>query len=1224
MSGTGYIIGPQIPEGLATIVEGLAREILRHRPTDVYGFAARHFEELMKLREKERNIEIVPQISYLAEETAATKKLTTPFVARNAQPSKRKEATIECGWSIGRTVKVFKKHGFGRELKYVNVKDVKEVKKEQTDKEKKIDYSEIRWGSNRCVRSSSVGDLQGEKIETGEEIEKTMEERKKDARKVKRREYESVVSRRRKDAGEIEGGLIEKADETRGQTVVRRRRRSRSVANDGEQSKRKVSTTEEETRERKRPATATERRSSFRTTAQTESAAQREIGSEWDTNQPRERKKSHPEKNGKESKNNYERKRDEENVVSSSVEKDHSESLIVLPSVVSRQSCKKCTTNEKPESEETAAPHSLVLPPISTDFSKTIRAENDVTLPSLTHGPRTWDDERLNDIVHKKNSWLTEEQDREDEDEIVVLSGSSIVERDAEQTTRHSEEIENLEYSNSREIEQVFKDSLNVTPDSIECSQRSDSLERLQDENESKTVTDHEQTMTDERNESNELKRKLMEIETVEKMIENTLVSSGTAVNSNDVLQVEFPIGFRVDSDTDTVSVTETKEKANLERIERSSVEGVAENVENVDEEDVEDTRNIEQGENNDKDDFQIDEAATVTEPNSAASSNISPVNTDIDRSNVVVSASIPVPLSEYSSAKSDPSCYVLSEGSPCEIPESVTTVIIPDKNIRNDEIFQFEEKEPFGDLVYSEAFEYSTSIDAGVFGEITDAVDRMTLKIEDLENINEEEESERERDLESDRKTKLSSNVSDDLEKRSEDIIPNAGVPDENGKENIEATHIETRCAEKSDETENGTPLSLVESGPYVPELNLDSLRDVTNSCLGISDSVTVEDRFRVTKKRNQQEIGDNSLREGENTLSSFDTLPSEEKASLDEDENGYRDSKTISDRRRQRTDETESRDHRFSPREPADNSSNIEEEIAQELIKNLNLEVPEQFNTDTNDSSLSNSVCTKTNTEERDKGQSLKETEDEDGKNSTRSTETIDRITGEKISNENFGTAIKTQKDQSEADEQRIQSTITLNVASPSTPKHTQKQVGDPKIENGNRGGLWHTSEFHDSLPLPIPHTPKIFSITDDLASSIIRSMTMATISTKTTTTTTTTTATHPWSVVEPNRIGSLRPQQPPPLYYAINLSKDLRSLETKLSFIDSSLNVLPCIVRVEPFVDDTSNANSISFTGNILDSDTDDLREPLALDDEEPKQSIVIEEISTDDEKENDDGR
>ena len=64
MSEIDYIIAPRIPRGLAPAVEGLAREILRQRPRNIYAFAAQHFAELVELRDKERTDEIVPRILY--------------------------------------------------------------------------------------------------------------------------------------------------------------------------------------------------------------------------------------------------------------------------------------------------------------------------------------------------------------------------------------------------------------------------------------------------------------------------------------------------------------------------------------------------------------------------------------------------------------------------------------------------------------------------------------------------------------------------------------------------------------------------------------------------------------------------------------------------------------------------------------------------------------------------------------------------------------------------------------------------------------------------------------------------------------------------------------------------------------------------------------------------------------------------------------------------------
>jgi len=39
-----------VPEGLDAALEGLAREVLKQQPRDIYWFAAQHFETLVRLR----------------------------------------------------------------------------------------------------------------------------------------------------------------------------------------------------------------------------------------------------------------------------------------------------------------------------------------------------------------------------------------------------------------------------------------------------------------------------------------------------------------------------------------------------------------------------------------------------------------------------------------------------------------------------------------------------------------------------------------------------------------------------------------------------------------------------------------------------------------------------------------------------------------------------------------------------------------------------------------------------------------------------------------------------------------------------------------------------------------------------------------------------------------------------------------------------------------------
>lgn len=39
-----------LPDGLEEALEGLAREVLRHKPENIHEFAAEHFEQLLKKR----------------------------------------------------------------------------------------------------------------------------------------------------------------------------------------------------------------------------------------------------------------------------------------------------------------------------------------------------------------------------------------------------------------------------------------------------------------------------------------------------------------------------------------------------------------------------------------------------------------------------------------------------------------------------------------------------------------------------------------------------------------------------------------------------------------------------------------------------------------------------------------------------------------------------------------------------------------------------------------------------------------------------------------------------------------------------------------------------------------------------------------------------------------------------------------------------------------------
>ena len=40
----------RVPRGFQNLLEGLAREVLRAQPEDIYAFAAKYFEDLVQIR----------------------------------------------------------------------------------------------------------------------------------------------------------------------------------------------------------------------------------------------------------------------------------------------------------------------------------------------------------------------------------------------------------------------------------------------------------------------------------------------------------------------------------------------------------------------------------------------------------------------------------------------------------------------------------------------------------------------------------------------------------------------------------------------------------------------------------------------------------------------------------------------------------------------------------------------------------------------------------------------------------------------------------------------------------------------------------------------------------------------------------------------------------------------------------------------------------------------
>lgn len=140
-------MAPRVPHGLAAAVEGLTREVIRHRPEDIYVFAAQHFEELLKLRDEYGAVTNLPGKS--ATNSSALREMNKSLKKRSGVDK------IERGrWSMDETARVLERHRsiFGDKGRKVSTDEVRALGNE---KENKSDLELIRRrpGSNeRFIR----------------------------------------------------------------------------------------------------------------------------------------------------------------------------------------------------------------------------------------------------------------------------------------------------------------------------------------------------------------------------------------------------------------------------------------------------------------------------------------------------------------------------------------------------------------------------------------------------------------------------------------------------------------------------------------------------------------------------------------------------------------------------------------------------------------------------------------------------------------------------------------------------------------------------------------------------------------------------------------------------------------------------------------------------------------------------------------------------------------
>lgn len=690
---------------------------------------------------------------------------------------------------------------------------------------------------------------------------------------------------------------------------------------------------------------------------------------------------------------------------------------VMLPSVITRPSSSgKFSTGRNIanyEFDERNNTNNFTLPPISNDGSKPMKKENDLTLPFLSNET----DMRLNEetiryrgreesnsnrnrkdieitanidydskAIEKEHESENSKSDANDDndswkyhwdkcEENGIVTGEKMEQNTDEiQILRELEILESSNLQMETEIEETFKDSLNVTPDSLEYLKK--------EEEEMKEEKEEEEEEKKEQYRLNELERKLMEIETVEKSIENTLASSRTISTFNKELEDSCLIKCniernlesqvlesvcKIDNENDTIIIeNETRKQAvgegdewtrkNLDKSERvKSGESEEYNIE---------IESMEKSEKNCSDDVEIFIRS--------------------DNNDEIVS-SVRETCNHSPRREIDLSCYILTEGSPCEIPETVTTVIIPDKiefemdetngeNITNDIVVNDvpcwnKEKEyrdnrtnPFGEYVeHLETIDddHSSSVHAHFLQDIKNTVYRTSsLYQEDLlGNIKEEEENEREKfcnvteqrsiDYTSDSSQAKSSSCNEqykiDTTNDTFHVFTNDASLRERGKKEERETWRSDRWDEFS--------LSFEQTELKLPEFSLNCSRDIETSTSSIqgNDSKNFDDDDDRSEKGNDDNV---TLYEDENTfIGCKDEQPIEE-ISLEKNECFQEElfieqppkNEAIEDKRNKietsKFEDDKSIDMSVVYDKYGNDSRFVEEEIARELIQNFILD--------------------------------------------------------------------------------------------------------------------------------------------------------------------------------------------------------------------------------------------------------------------------------------------
>ncbi|KAL2717137.1 titin [Vespula squamosa] len=638
-------------------------------------------------------------------------------------------------------------------------------------------------------------------------------------------------------------------------------------------------------------------------------------------------------------------------------------SKITLPAVrpASSKSSRSLSRNES---------DNLILPPISPDTGKIPKKKDDVTLPTLSSMTTETSvsssslrlEEKENKSVDNKNGDLgdeilqlstsikeditstrkmlenvndalkapmtTDKDNMNQETSSTKDTTNDKVEDFAQETTETLDEIlDEKILEDDTQVEEIFKDSLNVTPDIVDIPPTPDSLEPPMEDEQSATLDSHVSMVE----EGTELKQKLMEIQEMERNVEKMIDSFEDSIRKDKIKSPELMIVEKVSEDSIVIEAEEPVEEEEVKEIikeETSDLNGskkessinTSKSNDNTDENLVD---QIKYKSENESDNVNVPQLVMANENESTGQiksgksgitdsgdkvddiKEISETIDDEDITNEYKNSPLSsngreindlLRISLSSSPKEIPFSYILTEGSPVEIPDFVTTVIIPERSPSTPE-FDLDDKEEnielrderrkravesFGEYIQPEQIECSTvdidfirgikaSHDIAIVRQDLDGIkeeeeydEEKQIKLTDEEDENEKETkkdhspllehiSENEENEENDENDKsetkiiLTVETEIELDNRTDDkeeIIENVNVI-ENSLEGEESTETADGTSESTNEVKETTitdrstdSLSLDPTRPIVPELNLDSLRDLTISSFKMNDA--------------------------------------------------------------------------------------------------------------------------------------------------------------------------------------------------------------------------------------------------------------------------------------------------------------------------------------------------------------------------------------------------